>query len=199
MLREPEILDDGTVCEFTINALLKSRMIKFDESELKMGTERDASGSRSKTHTNLNLNRGGSRHTRSSFHITGGMGVTGGGEMIPPLIIFSSSAAKEENLAVQDGWVASFGKTKGKYGHRRPIERTPYIAVRNSGSIDNKLFREYVETVIFDLYPPETVSLEIKVDDHGRLKNGSVLFTCELGRTGWRALMTKVGMIGRWR
>ena len=127
------------------------------------------------------------------------MGVTGGGEMIPPLIIFSSSAAKEENLAVQDGWVASFGKTKGKYGHSRPIERMSYIAVRNSGSMDGKLFSEYVETVIFDLYPPETVSLEIKVDDHGRLKNGSVLFTCELGRTGWRALMTKVGMIGRWK
>ena len=112
---------------------------------------------------------------------------------------FSSSAEKEGNLAVQDGWVASFGKTKGKYGHRSPIERTPYIAVRNSGSMDGKLFREHVETVIFDLYPPETVSLEIKVDDHGRLKSARCCLPAILGRAGWRALMTKVGMIGRWR
>ena len=182
MLPEPEILDDGTVCEFTPNPLLKSRQIVYDESELRMGTEKDSSGSRSKTHTNPNLNRGGSRHTRSSFHITGGMAVTGGGEMVPPLIIFSSSAEKEENLAVQDGWVASFGKTKGKYGHRRPIERMPYIAVRKSGSIDGRLFREYVETVTFDLYPRETVSLEIKVDDHGRLVSGPVIWTCDTGQ-----------------
>ena len=36
--------------------------------------------------------------------------------------------------------------------------------------------------MIFDLYPPETVSLEIKVDDHGRLKSGPVLFTCDTGQ-----------------
>ena len=49
--------------------------------------------------------------------MTGGLAVNGAGELLPPLIIFSSSAEKEENLAIQDGWVASFGKTRGKYGH----------------------------------------------------------------------------------
>ena len=112
-----------------MNKLLTHHSIKFDRSELRLGSNTDSSGSRSKTHTNPNLNRGGARHTRSSGHITGGVAVNGAGELLPPLIIFSSNAKKEENLAVQDGWLATFGKIKGKYGHKTFVERLPYVAV----------------------------------------------------------------------
>ena len=98
-MNEPEILDDGTRCAITINRLLAHRSIKFDETELRLGSDKDNSGSRSRTHTNPNLNRSGSRHTRSSGHVTGGIAVNGAGELLPPLIIFSSNAEKEENLA----------------------------------------------------------------------------------------------------
>ena len=148
--------------------LLTRRNIVFDETELRLGSDKDASGPRSRTHTNPRLNRGGSRHTRSSGHVTGGFAVTGAGEFLPPLILFSSSAENEANYAVKDEWVATFGKTKGKYGHARYVERLPYIAVRKSGSMDIRLFMEFVKNVTFDLYPEETVSLSVETDEHVR-------------------------------
>ena len=142
---EPEVLEDGTVCEITMNKLLAHRSIKFDETELRLGSNKDSSGLRSTIHTNPNLNHLGARHTRSSGHIKGGVAVNGAGELLPPLIIFSSNAEKEEKLAVQDGWLATFGKIKGKYGHKTFVERLPYVAVRKSGSMDLRLFREMIE------------------------------------------------------
>ena len=108
--------------------------------------------------------------------------VNGAGEVLPPLIIFSSSAEKEENLAIQDGWVASFGKIRGKYGHSHYIERLPYVACRKSGSMDVCLFRQMIVDVTFDLYPKEKVSLQIKIDDYGRLLTGPVMWTMDTGQ-----------------
>ena len=138
-LPEKEIIDSVT-CEITINQLLAHRSIKFDETGLKMRSDKDSSGSCSKIHHNPNLNCSGSRHTRSSGHITGGFAINGVGELLPPLMIFSSNAEKEENYAVQDRWVVSFGLTKGKYGHDRIIERLPYLACPKPGPMDCGLF-----------------------------------------------------------
>jgi len=164
-----------------MNMLLASRFISFDETEFRLGNDRDVGGTRAGTYTNNALNRGGARSTRSNNHVTGGLAVTAAGEFLPPLVIYSSSAEKEENMAVNDEWVASFGKTKGKYGHKQFIERLPYIAVRRNGSMDVKLFMEFVETATFDLYPEDTVSLEIKLDEFGRLVMGPVMWTCDTG------------------
>ena len=82
-------------------------------------------------------------------------------------------------MAAQDGWVASFGKIRGKWGHKNFIERMPYVAVRKSGSMDVRLFQDMIENITFDLYPQETVSLEIEVDEHGRLVKGPVMWTME--------------------
>ena len=113
-INKPEVLKDGTVCDITINRLLNHRSIKYDETELRLGSDKDTSGSRSKTHSNPNLNCSDAHHTRSCGHVTGGIAGSGGGELLPPLIIFSSNAEKEDNLVVQNGWVASFGKIKGR-------------------------------------------------------------------------------------
>ena len=88
------------VCEITMNKLLAHRSIKFNETELRLCSNTDSSGSRSNTHTNSNLNCGGACHTRSSGHITGVVTVNGAGELLPPLVIFISNTEKEDNLAV---------------------------------------------------------------------------------------------------
>ena len=178
---EPEILADDTQCKITMSTLLAGCNIVFDETKLRLGSNKDASGPRSRTHINPRLNCGGSHHTRSSGHVTDGFVVTGAGEFLPPLILFSSSAENEANYAVKDEWVATFGKTKGKYGHARYVERLPYIAVRKSGSMDIRLFMEFVKNVTFDLYPEETVSLSVEIDEHGRLIKGPVMWTVDTG------------------
>ena len=75
-----------------------------------------------------------------------------------------------------------FGKIKGKFGHPNYIERLPYVAVRKSGSMDCRLFRQLIEDTTFDLYPKETVALAIKVNDHGRLLTGPVMWTMDTGQ-----------------
>ena len=164
-----------------MNRNLAHRWVSFDETQFTLGNERDVGGTRSGTYTNESLNRGGARSTRSSQHVTGGLGVTAAGEFLPPLVIFSTSAENKENYAVNDQWIAGMGITKGKYGHKSFIERRPYIAVRKVGSMDIELFMEYIENVTFDLYPENTVSLEIKLDEHGRLVSGPVMWNMDTG------------------
>jgi hypothetical protein len=62
------------------------------------------------------------------------------GEPLPPLFIFSSGAC-EERMAVNDVWIETMGKIRGKWGHKHFIERLPYIAVRPNGSMDISLFQ----------------------------------------------------------
>ena len=96
------------------------------------------------------------------------------GEVLPPLMIFSSDAQTEDRMAVNDEWIAGFGKVRGKYGHRHIIERLPYIASRPNGSMDVNLFVQLICEITFDLYPEATVSLEIVTDEFGHLFSGPV-------------------------
>ena len=73
-------------------------------------------------------------------------------------------------------------KIKGKYGHSDYIKRLPYIAVRKSGSINCCLFRQLIKEVTFDLYPKETVLLEIAIDRFGRLIKGPFMRTMDTGQ-----------------
>ena len=41
-----------------------------------------------------------------------------------------------------------------------------------------------VENIAFNLYPKETVSLEIEVDEHGRIAKGLAMWTMDTGQ-GW--------------
>ena len=104
------------------------------------------------------------------------------GELLPGLIILPSDAQITANQAVNDAWVETMGKVKGKYGHKFVIERLPYVAVRKSGSMDSELFMESVEQYTFDLYPEETVSLDIEFDPQtGELIKGPVMWNCDMG------------------
>ena len=121
---------------------------------------------------NPQLNRGGVCHTRSSDHITCNVAVN-------RARIFSSNAKKEQNLTVQDGCLATFVKIKGKCGHKAFVKYLPYVAVRKSGSIDLRLFRETTKNITFDMYPKDSISLNIELDEHGWLLKGPVISTTD--------------------
>ena len=180
-INEPEQLSNGKVAEITMSKLLAPRHIVFDETEFRLGNDRDVGGTWSGTYANSSLNCGGARSTHSNRHVTGGLAVTAAGEFLPPLIIYSTSAEKEENYAANNEWIVRLGITKGKYGHDHFIERLPYIAVRKVGSMDITLFMDFVKNATFDLYPEETVSLEIKIDEYRRLVCGPVMWNMDTG------------------
>lgn len=161
---------------------LLHRMLFFDETDHVLGNEQDRSGTRRTTYTNSKLNRAGARHCRGiGGHVTGGYSVTGAGEFPPPLLLFSSSAKDEDNMAVNDEWVKGLGRTKGKFGH--PTEKlfSPWVAVRNSGSMDTGLFLIYIESMTLLLYPEETLFPTFEFDSNGNLVKGPVLWITDTG------------------
>ena len=97
---EPWVLKDKTVCEVAMVKALAHCSIH--ETEICLSSDVDKSGTRSKTHTNPNINRGGGRSTRSHGHMTAGMTTTAVGELLPKLIILSNSAEQEKNMAINE-------------------------------------------------------------------------------------------------
>ena len=84
-------------------------------------------------------------------------------------------------MGVNDKWIDSFGKIKGKCGQKTFIDILPYVAVHPKGSIDNDLFMQMIEQVSFDLYPAETISLKVEFDNVGQLVKGPVLWNVDSG------------------
>ena len=122
---EPEILTNDTLCKITMSKLLAICNIIFNKTKLRLWiwSDKNTSGSFSKTHINPLITREGSSHTQSSGHITTGFSITGadGGPTTDNTV----------NCAVKDEWIATFSKTKGTYDHARHIERLPCIALCN--------------------------------------------------------------------
>ena len=44
--------------------------------------------------------------------MTGGHAVTGDDAFLPPLVIFSTSTKQEDNMAVNNQWIVSYGKKR---------------------------------------------------------------------------------------
>lgn len=152
------------------------RMLFFDETDHVLGNEQDRAGTRTTTYTNTQLNRAGARHCRGTGgHVTGGYSVTAAGEFPPPLFLFSSDAKDAENMAVADEWIVGMGYTKGKFGHSEEKLFSPWVAVRNSGSMDTGLFLKYIEQMTLQLYPKDTLSPTCEFDSEGNLVKGPVV------------------------
>ncbi len=158
------------------------RMLFFDETDHVLGNEQDRAGTRTTTYTNTQLNRAGARHCRGTGgHVTGGYSVTAAGEFPPPLFLFSSDAKDAENMAVADEWIVGMGYTKGKFGHSEEKLFSPWVAVRNSGSMDTGLFLKYIEQMTLQLYPKDTLSPTCEFDSEGNLVKGPVLWITDTG------------------
>ena len=97
-----EVRKDGTICATTINLLLDHRSIRYDKTKLRLGSDKDTSGSWLKIHSNPSLNHSGACHTRRCGHVTGRITVIGRVKLLPLLLIFNSNAEREEDLAIQD-------------------------------------------------------------------------------------------------
>ena len=179
----------------------KCRMINFDETDHPLSSEDDRGGPRARTYTNPSLPRPGGSSTRGSRHTTGVYGTTAGGETLPPLFIFDSAAQTEEGLRVNEKSVIGLPRISGLFGCPTVQEFPSFVAVRASGSMDEKLFQEYVQNVILPLYP--NISPEVVRDDGGRLLSGPVWVNCDSGpgrlaasysNIEWRTQMKDVGL-----
>ena len=129
----------------------KARMLNFDETDHPLSNEDDKGGPRARTYTNPHLPRPGGSSTRGSRHTTGVYGTSALGETLPPLYIFDSSAQTDDGMRINEKSVLGLPKVKGRFGCPHEDEYCSFVAVRSSGSMDEGLFRDYVENVILPL------------------------------------------------
>ena len=104
------ILPNGGISELTYSESVARRVISMDETNHPFSTEVDKGGSRSISFGCNTDGRKSRRGTRGCRHTTGVYAINAGGETLPPLYIFDSSAQHNCNYQIQRGWCESLPK-----------------------------------------------------------------------------------------
>ena len=97
-------LPNGDISELTYSESVSRRVVCMDETDHPFTTETDRGGSRSISYGCDKDGRKGRRGTRGSRHTTGVYTINAGGEVLPPLFIFDSSAQNNSNFQLQTPW-----------------------------------------------------------------------------------------------
>jgi hypothetical protein len=163
-----DILKTGLVIDQEVRALdgmllseldfqteeVKRRFINMDETFHDLSITGDKGGPRATTYHNKMYQRGPSRRSvKSTRHVTGVYATNAGGESLPPMYIFDSSASTEENYRVKLEWLKGLPTITGRFGCPSMIESSSFYAVRGKGSMDESLLAEYIDLVVLPLYP----------------------------------------------
>ena len=108
-------MPNNGISELTYSESCTKIVITTDETQHPFTTETDRGGSRSNTYEYDGNGRRGRRETRGSRHITGLCFLNAGGEVLPPLYTFDSSAQNTCNFQVKRSWRQGLPKVKGIY------------------------------------------------------------------------------------
>ena len=140
------------ISEITI--LNPERIINLDETEIaRSASKRNGNHTSNNVLINPSLPRPGQRASKTDgSHETLVGGMNGKFEKMPPFVIFSSSAEKEENFKIDSSLLASLPTVTVKFGMDEPTEIPCGHAVRAKGSMDKSLWPQYMEHVL-QLYP----------------------------------------------
>jgi hypothetical protein len=126
----------------------------MDETFHDLSITSDKGDPRATTYHNKMYQRGPSRRSvKSTRHVNGVYVTNAGGESLPPMYIFYSSASTEENYCVKLEWLKGLPTITGRFGCPSVIESSSFYAVRGKGSMDDLLLAEYIDLVVLPLYP----------------------------------------------
>ncbi len=156
------------------------RIINMDETHHDLSITGDKGGSRAVSYHNPTFQRGANRAVKSARHVTGAYATNSGGEALPPMYIFDSSAKSDENFRVRVQWLEGLPTVTGRFGCPTEVESTSFYAVRPRGSMDDSLLNQYIETVIVPLYPNMNKTAIFDAVS-GRLNQGPVILKVDAG------------------
>ena len=151
----------------------------MDETHHDLSITGDNGGPRSVTYHNPNYQRGPQRAVKSSRHVTGVYASNAAGEALPPLYIFDSGAKFEENFRVKCEWLVGLPEVLGKFGFPNLVKQDSFHAVRAKGSMDDTLLNDYIEHVIFPMYP--NIQKVAEFDANGKFLRGPVILKVDAG------------------
>jgi hypothetical protein len=159
---------------------VKRRIINMDETHHDLSITGDKGGQRALSYYCAELQRGGKRSVKPGRHVTGVYATNAAGESLPPLYIFDSGAQFDDNFRVKVEWLKGLPKVEGRYGCPTLIESDSFCAVRQRGSMDDKLLNDYISNVIMPLYP--NLSKATAFDPiTGKLLHGPVILKIDSG------------------
>jgi hypothetical protein len=140
-----------------------SCILNLDETQI----PRDAS-SRAANHVSNNvminpvLPRPGTKSTKCSGHETLILCVSADGEVLPPFVIFDTSAEIEENRKVRTDCLQNLPDVEGYFGGDHCRQYNTEFAVTLKGSMDKTLWPQYVKQTIYQCFPATAVEYEAK-------------------------------------
>jgi hypothetical protein len=179
LVEEREELDkDGEmVSEVVFKQDCKQRIINMDKTHHNLSITGDRGGSRNISYHNPTLQRGVSRKVKAGRHVTGVYATNADGEALPPFYIFDSTATCKDNFRVN---MVGLPSIIGRFGCPTNIESGSYYAVCSSGSMDEELLNQYIETVMVPLYPNmnKTAIFDSRT---GKINQGPVILKVDAG------------------
>ena len=99
---------------------------------------------------------------------------------MPPFFIHDSSAKFEGNFRVKVNWLVGLPTVSGRYCCPTRMESYSFYAVHPSGSMDDTLLNEYIESVIVPLYP-NMHKTAVFDERTGKLNQDPVIFKLDAG------------------
>ena len=179
-----------------------------DETHHAYSSEGTNGGSQSIRFASNSFQRSGEPCVKSAAHTTGVYGTTCGGEPLPPLYIFSTSAKDEEKYTYDPLIGKTLPMVTTKYADPLHKTRPSFVVVRETGSMDTRLWHDLNRLVYIpcfkDRISPEPVRdpvtqklisgpLIVKTDSGpGRLSKEaeSILFREEMAAMGVHILLS---------
>ena len=135
--------EDGTESEISlIHPDDVDWFITLDETHHELTTRGNKGGSTTIRYANPSFARSGDRVVEAASHTTGVYGFTLRGESLPPLYIFSSGAAHEENYKFDLKICKGLPCVTARYGSADATEQPSRVAVRKKGSMDTTLWHD---------------------------------------------------------
>ena len=116
--------------------------LTVDETHHAYSSEGSKGGPQALRFASNSFQRSGEPCVKSAAHTTGVYGTTCGGEPLPPLYIFSTSAKDEENYTYDPLIGKTLPAVTTKYADTLHKTRPSYVVVRETGSMDTRLWHD---------------------------------------------------------
>jgi hypothetical protein len=140
----PSELENGDPCLVTFYPGMEDRILNMDETHILLSNAPDKGGPRSSRRGSSDIAPGQTKIVEAAGHITMFVTATAAGGVLPPFFIFKSSAKDVNNLPLKETVYKGLPKVRGR---RTTTIWDSYVALNDTGSMNDELFPQFVEEV----------------------------------------------------
>jgi hypothetical protein len=153
-------------------------ILNLDETQIpRDGCSRAANHVSNNVMVNFLLPRPGSKSTKCSGHETLILCISASGEVLPPFVIFGTSAEIVDNRKVNTDNLQNLPDVLGYYGSEELLRCNTDFAVTDKGSMDKTLWPQYIKKTIYQCFPATAAEYKEK----GFVSENRICIKCDDG------------------